>query len=115
MNRRGFLRFTSLGSILLSNAAVLGQQSTVDANTQFGRIRGIKAGEVNIFKGVPYGATTAAENRFMPPTAPTPWQEYKEAFAYGPAAPQSDPATGRQQDGYESEDCLVLNLSLIHI
>ncbi len=110
MNRRGFLQFTSLGSVLLSNAAVLGQQSTVDANTQFGRIRGIKAGEVNIFKGVPYGANTAGENRFMPPKDPTPWREYKEAFAYGPAAPQSDPATGRQQDGYESEDCLVLNI-----
>ena len=91
MNRRGFLRFTSLGSALLSSAAVLGQQSTVDANTQFGRIRGIKAGEVNIFKGVPYGANTAGENRFMPPKDPTPWREYKEAFAYGPAAPKATP------------------------
>ena len=28
----------------------------------------------------------------------------------GPAAPQSDPASSRQQDGRESEDCLVLNV-----
>jgi para-nitrobenzyl esterase len=46
----------------------------------------------------------------MPPQDPTPWREYREAFEYGPAAPQSDPASGRQQDGLENEDCLVLNV-----
>ena len=39
-----------------------------------------------------------------------PRREYREAFNYGPAAPQSDPATGEQQDGQESEDCLMLNV-----
>ncbi len=110
MNRRDFLRLTSVSSVLLPNAVALAQQSTVDANTQFGQIRGIKAGEVNIFKGIPYGASTAGENRFMPPKDPIPWREYREAFEYGPAAPQSNPATGSQQDGFESEDCLVLNI-----
>ena len=91
MNRRGFLQFTSLGSVLLSNAAVLGQQSTVDANTQFGRIRGIKAGEVNIFKGVPYGANTTGENRFMPPKDPTPWREYKKPSPTDQQRPKAIP------------------------
>ncbi len=110
LNRREFIRLTSLSGLLLPGSVALAQQSNVDADTQFGRIRGIKAGAVNIFKSVPYGASTAGANRFMPPRDPVPWREYREAFEYGPAAPQSDPATGRQQDGFESEDCLVLNV-----
>ncbi|HAJ77045.1 MAG TPA: carboxylesterase/lipase family protein [Gammaproteobacteria bacterium] len=110
MKRREFLQLASMGSLLVPSSIALAQQSTVEADTQFGRIRGIKAGEVNIFKGVPYGASTAGENRFMPPQDPAPWREYREAFEYGPAAPQSDPASGSQQDGLESEDCLVLNV-----
>ena len=110
MNRRDFLRIASSGSLLLPAGTAFAQRSTVDAETQFGRVRGVKAGSVNIFKGIPYGADTGGSNRFMPPKDPVPWREYREAFDYGPAAPQSDPATGRQQDGNESEDCLVLNV-----
>ena len=116
LNRRNFLKASSLGSagslsgLLLPVSTALAQQATVDADTQFGRVRGIRAGEVNIFKGIPYGADTSGNNRFMPPQDPVPWREYREAFNYGPAAPQSDPATGEQQDGQESEDCLMLNV-----
>lgn len=116
LNRRKFIRFTSLSSVggiaglLLPVRTALAQQSTADADTQFGRVRGIRAGEVNIFKGIPYGANTSGANRFMPPKDPVPWREFREAFTYGPAAPQSNPASGNQQDGQESEDCLVLNI-----
>lgn len=110
INRREFIRLTSMGGLLLPSSIAVAQQSTVDADTRFGRVRGIKAGAVNIFKGIPYGASTADANRFMPPQDPAPWREYREAFEYGPAAPQSDPASGELQDGFESEDCLVLNV-----
>ena len=46
----------------------------------------------------------------MPPQEPAPWLGFRETFEYGPAAPQSDPASGQQQDGRESEDCVVLNV-----
>ncbi len=116
LNRRKFLRASSLTSaggltgLLLPVGTALAQQATVDAETRFGRVRGIRAGEVNVFKGIPYGDDTSGANRFMPPRDPMPWREYREAFSYGPAAPQSDPASGNQQDGLESEDCLVLNI-----
>ena len=113
-DRRKFLQASSIGASGLGSffLPVMAQQSTVDADTQFGKVRGIRAGEVNIFKGIPYGEDTSGANRFMPPKDPLPWGGIKETFAYGPAAPQSDPERGIQQDGYESEDCLVLNVSI---
>ena len=32
-----------------------------------GKLRGFRNGEILVFKGVPYGDTTAGENRFSPP------------------------------------------------
>lgn len=114
MNRRRFLRhsfqFASASGLLLPASLSFGQEATVDAQTRFGPVRGQRLNGVNVFKGIPYGASTSGANRFMPPQDPTPWREYREAFTYGPAAPQSNPASGRQQDGNESEDCLVLNV-----
>ena len=67
--------------------------------------------DVRIFKGIPYGGTTAGKNRFMPPTKPTPWTGTRDALAYGPTAPQSlrngPPRPGLPVEG---EDCLVLNV-----
>ena len=108
--RREFVRLAGLGGLLLPSQLTQAQPSTVDAQTQFGSVRGLQVGSVNMFKGVPYGATTGGENRFMPPRDPAPWSGAREAFEYGPAAPQSDPTSDQQQDGRESEDCLVLNI-----
>ena len=116
LNRRRFLNASSLcgvagfSNLLFPIGRALAQHSTVNAVTQFGRVSGIRTGEVNIFKGIPYGDNTSGLNRFMPPKNPVPWRETLEAYNYGPAAPQSDPASEVQQDGSESEDCLVLNV-----
>ena len=114
LNRRQFLTGSSLYASCLSGLVIpplaLAQQRTVEAETQFGRVKGIQFGAVNVFKGIPYGADTGGSNRFQPPKDPSSWAGLKEAFEYGPAAPQSNPTTGAQQDGQESEDCLVLNV-----
>ena len=108
--RREFVRLAGLGGLLLPSGLVQAQPSTADARTQFGSVRGLRVGSVNVFKGIPYGADTGGANRFRPPQDPAAWSGMREAFEYGPAAPQSDPASDRQQDGRESEDCLVLNV-----
>ena len=81
----------------------------VTVATSAGKVRGTVDQGIKIFKGVPYGGTTAGRNRFMPPTPPTPWTDIRDALEWGPSAPQTvPPATSRQ--GNESEDCLVLNV-----
>ncbi len=117
LSRRHFLRNSSIfsafsGAGLLLPAAVFADNEgkSVVADTTFGKIEGVTNSGVNVFKGIPYGADTGGANRFKPAQDPTPWTGVRQALKYGPAAPQSDPASGRQQDGKESEDCLVLNV-----
>ena len=38
--------------------------------TTAGKVRGVIQGGTHIFRGVPYGASTAGSNRFMPPRKP---------------------------------------------
>ena len=62
---------------------------------------------------------TSSPNRFKPPADPTKWSGVRDALAYGPSAPQSDPSVPRVTSdiavagaglGVESEDCLVINV-----
>ena len=68
-NRRTFLKQTSL--LALAPALARAEPSgAVVADTAFGKVRGEEVQGIKIFKGVPYGASTAGQNRFMPPTKP---------------------------------------------
>lgn len=83
--------------------------------TSAGRVRGYLDHKVHVFKGVPYGASTAGQGRFMPPAKPTSWSGVRDAFEWGPRAPQivgGEPAEMIPTDPREAqgEDCLVLNI-----
>jgi para-nitrobenzyl esterase len=91
----------------------------VQINT--GKIRGLTSGDLSIFKGIPYGASTGGANRFMPPRPPADWTGVRDAFEFGHYAPQSNRARGEKQrqffrilgatkTGDASEDCLYLNV-----
>ena len=93
--------------------------SAVVADTAYGRIRGTEIRGIRVFKGVPYGASTAGRNRFMPPVAPEKWAGVRDALAYGASAPQTEPGARRASSAIavaaaglppEGEDCLVLNV-----
>jgi para-nitrobenzyl esterase len=94
-------------------------QGFVEAQTVFGRVRGVDNSGVKTFKGIPYGASTAGPNRFMPPRDPGAWTGVRDALEYGPSAPQREPGVQVGPDRLsvssaglppESEDCLVLNV-----
>ena len=122
INRRLFIGQASLlaaasGGLLRSAWAA--DPDYVFADTSFGRVRGVDVQGIKTFKGIPYGATTAGKNRFMPPTAPAKWTGVRDALAYGPSAPQRNPdapapaarlATATNGLPAEGEDCLVLNV-----
>jgi para-nitrobenzyl esterase len=60
--------------------------------TAASKVRGYQRNGIYIFKGIPYGASTAGERRFMPPARPEPWTGIRNALAYGRICPQSDSA-----------------------
>ena len=86
--------------------------------TQYGKVRGYVAGDVFHFKGIPYGADTGGENRWLPAKPPKPWDNEYPALAYGANCPQTlhdlraIEHTFLQQwtDGFTGEDMLKLNI-----
>jgi para-nitrobenzyl esterase len=99
---------------LLSGAK--GSDPVVD--TSSGKVRGTVQDGIRVFKGIPYGASPAGKNRFLPPKKPTPWSGVREATAFGHSAPQ--PQLVGAYDFFriidwvpilgQAEDCLVLNV-----
>jgi para-nitrobenzyl esterase len=111
LDRRSFLRksaFITAGvaSSLVSLPSFAGVLSTGSpvASTKWGSVRGYVDNDINVFKGIRYGADTT-KRRFMPPAPPEPWSEVRDALAYGPASPQSSRSTDKP-----NEDCLFLNV-----
>ena len=125
-NRRSFLGTTAVstaGMYLASQAPFsIAQDLRISevgqtASTRHGRVRGLMRDGVQQFWGVPYGAPTDGENRFMPPKAPARWSGVRDAFQIGnrcyqgPNAFEPSPvvlAMNRLEQ--EGEDCLNLNV-----
>jgi len=119
-SRRTFVKQAALLLAAVEARPWLGLQAadgdSVTATTSAGAVRGVVREGINLFKGIPYGDTTAGKNRFMPPKPPVPWTGTRDALAYGPTAPQTvgaadapgRPARARLPE--EGEDCLVLNV-----
>src|SRR5690242_2936163 len=94
--------------------------------TDSGKVFGFVSNGIVTFKGMPYGASTAGKNRFMPPAKPEPWAGVRSALYWGPVSPQNYTSTfdGRRngwnhddesfmfewEDGQPSEDCLRINV-----
>ena len=128
MDRRSFigsgLGALAAGTLMNSKlAAALGQApaaangATVD--TTLGKVRGAVEGGVQAFRGIPFAASTAPPNRFLPPQKRQPWTGVKDCIQLGLRAPQrNSDFFGQVPKAFEvmcpaepmGEDCLVLNL-----
>ncbi len=87
--------------------------------TAYGKVRGYVLRDIYYFLGMPYGADTSGENRFMPPQKPDPWTDIYPAVWWGNSAPQNmeNRYANRIQSfsdhwNYDdvSEDCLRINV-----
>ena len=83
--------------------------------TRQGKVRGSVADGVNTFKGIPYAAPPFGANRLRPPQPVAPWSGVRDAFTYGPKAPQPPYPPGMElflppELTSPGEDCLTLNI-----
>ena len=127
--RRSFLKqssvligaagFGALGRASTALGQTAAQSLFVVAGTASGKVQGMNLGGINVFKGIPYGASTGGPNRFMPPKKPAAWTGTRDAFEFGQISPQVLADSRAQytqlidwdlQSANMGEDCLTLNI-----
>jgi para-nitrobenzyl esterase len=128
MDRRRFIGSSmgalAAGTLMNSQLAMAlgganGPTPGATVETNLGKVRAQTQAGVQAFRGVPYAASTAGANRFMPPAKRQKWAGVKDCFDLGQRSPQRDseffgfvpkalePMCPAEPMG---EDCLVLNV-----
>ena len=113
IGRRTAMLTTAAGLAAAAPGRAQGTAPVVE--TTSGKLRGSATGGVSCFKGIPYAASTAGANRFLPPSPAASWPGVRDATAFGASAPQlpasADPL-GAWYGALQpmSEDCLSLNV-----
>jgi para-nitrobenzyl esterase len=99
--------------------SVVASRSVGLTETASGKVRGFVRRGVFTFRGIPYGAPTGGERRFMPPAPPVPWKGVRSSLTYGYVSPQEPRTTWnldelafvyQWDDGFQHEDCLRVNV-----
>jgi para-nitrobenzyl esterase len=122
LNRRTLLQATALLGLGTLGPAGMAQDLRLarpgaTVATRYGSVRGLVREEIQQFWYLPYGASTAGANRFMPPKPPATWNGVRDHFQVGtrsfqqPGVGEPSPvvlAMNRLEE--ESEDCLRLNV-----
>lgn len=121
MTRRSFLKvgaaaMATLGTAPVTAASAVWPDGETEAEnrlfsrigtrceTRSGPVEGTQEGEHLVWYGIPYGASTAGDNRWRAPQEPAPWTEVLDCTAPGPVAAQTI------HGPIGTEDCLRLDV-----
>jgi para-nitrobenzyl esterase len=96
----------ALTAICFAAPAFAQQAPIVDAPA--GRVRGAAAGDVRIFRGIPYARPPVGQLRWRPPVQLARWPGVRDATQFGAACMQ--PQSPYFVYAATSEDCLFLNI-----
>lgn len=115
MNKYILLLCMTLFSIETLKAQLITGMDVAVTNTEQGKVRGFINNGIYTYKGIPY----AKAERFHAPQKPDSWDGVRSSMTWGPVCPLETPTTRVQDEsefvfnhdwGYDSEDCLVLNV-----
>ncbi len=98
-------RFKILFLMLIMGPLFGHAQQWQPIQTQDGLVQGTFENGQQVFKGIPFGASTSGQNRWKAPQPVEKWQGVKMATQYGPS-----PFQGGNPPAGKSEDCLYLNI-----
>ncbi len=87
------------------------QNGSPEVRIASGTVRGLREGDVDIFRGIPYAAPPVGEFRWRPPQPAASWEGVRDVTQFGPSCAQA--GFGRDQGTIaegSSEDCLFLNV-----
>lgn len=78
-----------------------------------GAVRGLREGNANVFRAIPYAMPPTGDRRWRPPEPMPAWQGVREAQTPGPACFQPPKAPGLYytEPPEMSEDCLLLDVT----
>ena len=92
-------------------AGAVASSPTLPVLVTGGRVAGQDAGDLRIFRGIPYAAPPVGGLRWRPPRPVSPWSGVRACTQFGPSCPQSGATVGGGDlPADQSEDCLYLNV-----
>lgn len=80
------------------------------AETDSGKVQGIREGAIVVYRGVPFAAPPVGKLRWRPPQPVKPWRGVRTADRFAPACMQKGVSMPGEPQSPVSEDCLYLNI-----
>ena len=84
--------------------------TAADTTVETGRIEGTQAGDVTVYKGVPFAAPPMGALRWRAPQPASAWPGVRKADKFAPACMQTGVSMPGETPPPTSEDCLYLNI-----
>jgi para-nitrobenzyl esterase len=106
MTRLGLLAAFTVNGLVASDALAAPAPLAIDSGT----IEGVREGDVDTYKGIPFAAPPVGELRWRAPQPAAPWTGVKRADRFSPICMQKGFYPEDAPPETMSEDCLTLNV-----